>query len=110
MIVITYQGEDKVVRVLAEYNDDVYDTAYQDAENYFINGKKLFWMELLLTEMDGDLGTAICINRWIPDPPRSFPQHPEPSDGIMIARKISLWIAGGMIAGVIMVIVRAILH
>ncbi len=111
MILITYQDSDGTVRVLREYNDDQYETARQDAEDYWADGGRLVWMELLLTEMDGDLDSSVCLNRWIPVKPHSLPKHPEPpSDGIMIARKISLWIAGGMIAIIIFAVIRAVTH
>jgi hypothetical protein len=111
MILITYQDIDGTVRILCEYNDDQYEIARQDAEEYFTNGLQLVGMEMLLTEMDGDLSTSVCLDVWRPVKPHPLPKHPEPpSDGIMIARKISLWIAGFMIAGIILAVVRVILH
>ena len=109
MILITYQDSDGTVRVLCEYNDDQYEVAHQTAEDYWADGGRLVWMELLLTEMDGDLDSSVCLNRWIPVKPHSLPKHPEPpSDGIMIARKISLWIAGFMIVGIILSVAQTI--
>ena len=99
MILITYQDEAGTVRILAEYDDEVYEAAYEAAEDYFTNGGRLLWLELLLTEMDGDLDTSVCLRRWVPIQPHSLPKHPSPSSSSdkSLFQEIALGIAAAMI-------------
>ena len=97
MILITYQDPDGTVRILSEFNDEEYETAWQKAEDYFTNVKQLIWMELLLTEADAQLDGAVCLHAWRPLMAATRPKHPKTASTISPGRKTALVLSGLMI-------------